>query len=421
MPNTWYKEDNVAKVFLASVTRRDPRVFRISCTLTEDIDPDALAAALQRTAGDLPNFQVTLHRGLFWHYLEASGKCPRPEPEHRRPCAAIYGRDIKNELLYRVSYYGARINVEMFHALSDGNGGLLFLKVLVHNYLALRHPDELEGVARDEGASAADMAEDSFQQFYARRKAAFAPADPAARRPVCRLHGRRLPLDQTQFFEGHLPVKDVLAKARALGVTLTSYLAAAQMLAVWQETPALERGRAIAVGLPVNLRNYFPSDTARNFFNTIRVAHVFTGDETLDTLAPELDAKLKAELSPERIMARMDGFQRFERIPGVRPVPLPVKNAVVGLCNWVESRKVTFTLSNMGRVQTAPELAPYIKGFAAYCSSDGLFTTVCSYGGDLVLGSVSALRSTNILRNFYRSLAESGLAVTLYASEVETE
>lgn len=213
----------------------------------------------------------------------------------------------------------------------------------------------------------------------------------------------------------------MLAKARALGVTLTSYLAAAQMLAVWQETPALERGRAIAVGLPVNLRNYFPSDTARNFFNTIRVAHVFTGDETLDTLAPELDAKLKAELSPERIMARMDGFQRFERIPGVRPVPLPVKNAVVGLCNWVESRKVTFTLSNMGRVQTAPELAPYIRGFAAYCSSDGLFTTVCSYGGDLVLGSVSALRSTNILRNFYRSLAESGLAVTLYASEVETE
>ena len=318
MPNTWYKVDNVAKVFLASVTRRDPRVFRISCTLTEDIDPDALAAALQRTAGDLPNFQVTLHRGLFWHYLEASGKCPRPEPEHRRPCAAIYGRDIKNELLYRVSYYGARINVEMFHALSDGNGGLLFLKVLVHNYLALRHPDELEGVARDEGASAADMAEDSFQQFYARRKAAFAPADPAARRPVCRLHGRRLPLDQTQFFEGHLPVKDVLAKARALGVTLTSYLAAAQMLAVWQETPALERGRAIAVGLPVNLRNYFPSDTARNFFNTIRVAHVFTGDETLDGRQAEGRALARAH------------HGAHGRLPAVRAHPRRAAGAAAG-------------------------------------------------------------------------------------------
>ena len=419
MPDTWYKVDNVANVFLASVTRRDPRVFRVSCTLTEEVDPDVLAAALQRTAVDLPNFQVTLHRGLFWHYLESTGKCPRPEPEHRRPCAAVYGPDLKNDLLYRVSWYRDRINVEMFHALTDGNGGLLFLKVLVHNYLALRHPDELAGVPRSEGASAADMAENSFQQFYARRRVAGSPADPAARRPVSRVHGGLLPLDQTRFFEGHLSASAVLAKARALGVTLTSYLAAAQMLAVWQEAPALDRGRAVAVGLPVNLRNYFPSDTARNFFNTIRVAHLFTGDETLDTLAREFDRKLRAELSPDRIMARMDGFQRFERLPGVRPVPLPVKNTVVGLCNWVEARKVTLTLSNMGRVTVPPALQPYIRSFAAYCSSDGLFTTVCSYGDDLVLGSVSAYRSPNVLRNFYRSLADSGLDVTLYASEVD--
>ena len=50
MPETWYKVDNVAKVFLATNTRRDPRVFRISCTLTEEIDPDVLDAALARTA-----------------------------------------------------------------------------------------------------------------------------------------------------------------------------------------------------------------------------------------------------------------------------------------------------------------------------------------------------------------------------------
>ena len=36
------------------------------------------------------------------------------------------------ELLYRVSYYGARINVEMFHAISDGNGGMVFLKTDVY-------------------------------------------------------------------------------------------------------------------------------------------------------------------------------------------------------------------------------------------------------------------------------------------------
>ena len=132
MPHTWYKVDNVAKVFLASVTRRDPRVFRISCTLTEEINPDALAAALQRTARDLPHFSVTLHRGLFWHYLEQTDKVPTPVPETQRPCAAIYGRDLKNALLYRVSYYRRRINLEVFHALSDGSGGVVFLQTLVY-------------------------------------------------------------------------------------------------------------------------------------------------------------------------------------------------------------------------------------------------------------------------------------------------
>ena len=47
MPDTWYKVDNVAKVFLASASARDPRVFRLSCTLNEEIDPALLNEALR--------------------------------------------------------------------------------------------------------------------------------------------------------------------------------------------------------------------------------------------------------------------------------------------------------------------------------------------------------------------------------------
>lgn len=57
----------------------------------------------------------------------------------------------------------------------------------------------------------------------------------------------------------------MLAKTRAMGVTMTSYLAAAQMLAAYQEMPALERGKVISVSLPVNLRSYYGTETARNF------------------------------------------------------------------------------------------------------------------------------------------------------------
>ena len=413
MPDTWYKVDNVAKVFLATNTRRDPRVFRVSCTLNEPVQPGVLDTALRRTTRELPHFQVTLHRGLFWHYLESTDKLPVVQQENLPPCSEIYGPDVKNELLYRVSYYNNRINVEMFHALSDGNGGMLFLKILVHNYLQLLYPDALGDVPRSEGASASDMTQNSFEKFYTGTR----PTTEKARRTY-RLHGTKLPYDQAQFFEAHLSVRQVLDRAHQAGVSLTSYLCAAQLFAIYREMPSLERRKPIAISLPVNLRNYYPSATARNFFNSVRVEYTFTGEEDLATVARTFDARLKLELSDERVHARMDGYEKLEHIPGIRPVPLFVKNRTVSFCNWLETRQVTATFSNMGRITVHPALQPYIRGFSAFCSCDGLFTTVCSYNDDLVLGTTSTFTGTNVLKNLYRGLAEDGLEITLYATEV---
>lgn len=418
MPETWYKVDNVAKVFLASVNQRDPRVFRVSCTLDEEIDPERLSQALEQTAQENPQFQVTLHRGLFWHYFESTNLKPKVVPETQLPCAMLYGPQLKNELLYRVSYYGSRINVEMFHAISDGNGGMVFLKTLVHHYLQLQHP-ELADVPGEERASQGQADEDAFRKYYAASKAEGEKS--AGPKKFFHLHGRKLPYDQSRFFEAHLSASQVLQKTRAMGVTITSYLAAAQMLAAYQEMPALERGKAISVSLPVNLRSYYGTDTTRNFFNSIRISWVFQGDETLESLAKGFDAKLREALKDDRVKARMDGFEKLEQMPGIKPVPLVIKNAVVNLFNTLEVKKVTLTISNMGRIPLQKELQPYVKGFTAFCSSPTAFTTVSSYGDDLVLGTTWAFRSTDVLKNFYRRLSAEGLDITLYATEVDEE
>ena len=415
MSQAWYKVDNVAKVFLATTTRRDPRVFRISCTLTEEVEPDTLNEALRRTAGEWPQFQVTLHRGLFWHYFEATDQLPVAKPENKEPCAPLYVPERRNQLIYRVSYFGARINLEMFHAMTDGNGGFLFLKSLVRNYLALRHPGTLDHVPTPNGASEADLAQDSFKNFYEGTRR----ASPAKVPKAYHLRGARLPYDQLQYFEGHLSAREVLVRARALGVSLTSYLGASLMLAIYGEMATMDRRKPISISLPVNLRNYYPSETARNFFNSVYVTHTLTDADTLATVAPVFDAKLKEILHPENIKAQMDEYEKLEHMPGIRPVPLVIKNLAVRFFTHLEETHVTAVLSNMGRVEVAEELRPYIRQFAAFSSCEGLFTCVCSYGDDLVLGTASALRSTNVLRRFYRGLAADGLQVTLYATEVE--
>ena len=46
----------------------------------------------------------------------------------------------------------------------------------------------------------------------------------------------------------------------------------------------------------------------------------------------------------------MDGFEKLEQMPGIKLVPLFIKNAVVNLFNTLEAKKVTLTISNMGRI-----------------------------------------------------------------------
>ena len=72
----------------------------------------------------------------------------------------------------------------------------------------------------------------------------------------------------------------------------------------------------------------------------------------------------------------------------------------------------------MGRVSIPEELKPHPQ-LCGLFQLKTLFTVVCSYGDDLVLGTASALRSTAILQRFYRGLTKDGMDVTLYATEVE--
>ena len=415
MAQEWYKVDNVAKVFLATNTQRDPRVFRISCTLQEEVDPALLNEALKVTAPEWPQFQVTLHRGLFWHYFESTDQLPVCHPEDKAPCAPLYVPERRNRLIYRVTYFGSRINLEMFHALTDGNGGFLFLKSIVRNYLVLAHPAEMQDVPTPNSASAADLEQDSFRNFYGGTKRGGKTRLPKA----YHLRGMRLPYDQLQFFEGHLSAKEVLAQAHTLGVSLTSYLGASLMLAIYAEMPALERSKPIAISLPVNLRNYYPSETARNFFNSVYVILTLTENDTMQSVAEAFDAQLKEALTPENIKAQMDEYEKLEHMPGIRPVPLVVKNLTVKFFTALEKKHVTAVISNMGRVTLPDAMKPYIKQFAAFSSCEDLFTCVASYGDDLVLGTASSYRSTNVLRRLYRGFAEAGLQVTLYATEVE--
>ena len=109
--SNWRKLDNAALAFPLVTGKNDTRVFRFYCELKENVKPELLQTALEKTMEKYPLFQMVLRKGLFWFYLEHRDIRPIVKEEKKPPCSRLYIPDKKN-LLFQVSYYEKRINFE---------------------------------------------------------------------------------------------------------------------------------------------------------------------------------------------------------------------------------------------------------------------------------------------------------------------
>lgn len=418
MNDNWYKLDNVSKVFLATHNNRDTRSIRVSCTLNETVEKELLQQALLQTVKMRPQFQVRIRRGFFWHYIESTDVLPEVYEEDDRPCPVMYGNEYKGILHYKVSYYQRRINIDMFHAISDGTGALSFLKLLVLNYLQLSHPGQLDNVKLSDEASSDDMFQNSYDQFYDKSGGPLPKKILNKKKKAYAIQGQKLPYNQLQFFEAHMEVGKLIEASKAMHVSMTSYLGAQLMMAIHAGMPFTQKRKPITISMPVNLRNYYPSETLRNFFNSVDVSHLFEGNETVESLAKEFDEKLKDAISVDKIKEQMNRFQSIERLGFTRVVPLAIKQPVVRAFSKKEAKTVTAVLSNLGKITVPEGMEKYIEGFTDFCSTEKIFITVTSYNDDAVLGIASAYTGTNTIRKLIKPLKETGTSVRLYATEV---
>lgn len=215
-----------------------------------------------------------------------------------------------------------------------------------------------------------------------------------------------------------MPSDELLKLSRHYQISLSSLIGAKLMMAIYEDMPALKRKQPISISMPVNLRNYYPSETARNFFNNVSISHIFTGDETLESLAKEYDAKLKNILQPEQIRSQMDHYQFLEHLFFIRMIPLFIKQPVVRFFSKKEGKRVSAVISNLGVLKLPTPMQQYVRKYTAFCSHSELFMTICSYQDEMVLGITSGYRNTGVLKNFVRSFSKEGIPVTLQATEV---
>jgi NRPS condensation-like uncharacterized protein len=375
-------------------------VFRYSATLTEDVDATLLQRALDRTVELYPSFNVCLHNGFFWHYLEQAAHPPRVLEENLPICFGLH-IDTKS-VLFRVSYYRTRLNLEVSHIVSDGRGTLGFFKTLLCGYLQERYG--VDGVDSESGGSHHEKAEDSFDKYYERDKAALTKVPKAYR--LSGWHDTADPI----FLEYHLPVDAVLALARSQGVSITALVIAAIMCAIATEMPRRDRHRAIRVDVPVDLRQHFESTTAKNFFGLAFVSRVpGDTDEPVEVVAREVHAQLKIVTAAEELKPRMNKMISHTKNPLIRLSPLFAKDFVLSRAARIADRSTTTTVSNLGKIEIDERLACFIRDINILTSATGIKYTFCSFGNDLSIGISTMYSNPAIIRNFCRYFSAQGI------------
>lgn len=417
----WHKLDNAAKVFPAVRSSSNSSVFRLSAKLREEIAPDILENAVEKALQELPTFNVKLRRGVFWYYWETNFLKPIIAEDEFYPLRRMDKRQ-DNGFMFRVSYYGKKLNLEVFHALTDGAGAMTFLKSILYFYLKQQHPDDItvNELIAETGFSQHALDEDSFLRLRRKGERIRAPKQSKAYQLVgTRYFGGRV--DVTQ---GILPTHEVVALAKAAGATVTVYLTSLLIFSIYQNNYKYYReNKPIAVSVPINLRSFFHSSTIRNFFSFITVAvNFFEHDYSFDELLPIVAEQLTEGMRLENISARIAYNVQSERNLAIRFIPLFFKNIFLRIIYSRGERSYTSTLSNLGQVKLPKEQKPYIERFESLnnlTKRQCFKVCVSSFEEVMAVSFVSGIEDKDMERYFFRFLAERGVNVQIDCNEVE--
>lgn len=414
----WMRLDNAALIFPA-VRRRDwTNAFRVSATLKEPVEPELLQQAVDTLLPRFPSMYVSLHRGLFWYYLQKLKRAPRVRQDGACPLIHMTGKELR-ECCLRVLYYENRIAVECFHALTDGSGGMVFLKTLTAQYLSLRHGISIpavEGVLDPLETPHPAELEDSFTRT--------AGQVPLSRKEENSLHlgGRREEDGFLHLTIASVPEARLLELAHEYGCTVTAFLCAVMLQSILKLARLPQGGRWAKVTVPVNLRKVLGGETLRNFALTVNVGvDPRLGSYTLRELTRAVQSQLETQVTAQQMAARVAANVQPSQNFLIKILPLPIKNFALRMVyRRVGECKGSINVSNLGKTGLPEEMAAYVRFLDFTIGPQATYANNCSvvsYGGVTRINLIRSTVEPRLERDFLTRLVELGLEVTVDSNE----
>lgn len=415
--NEWYQMDLSAVVY-PTLQRRDfSSVYRLSVVLKEKVNPQILQKAVDMSMNRFPTYKVAIRKGIFWRYLEPNN---RPGPfvmkDIKNPCMPMPFKS-NNRYPVRFYYHEKRIAFEAHHSLGDGTGGMYVLQTVLAVYLRLLgNKIPTGGFVLDINAKP-DLEE--LEDAYIRYASAKV-CPPRIGEKAYRVCGTKEPFYTLNIIDGIISVQEVKKVATLYHVTITEYLNAVLLYALLQKQTMDEpyKLRPVKIAMPVNLRQFFPSKTLRNFITMVY---------------PCIDPRL-GEFSFEEIVKHVHNFMRYhinEKFmrgdittnyatrtnPAIRVAPLFIKDIVVRqYYRMVQDKNSSAGLTNMGVMKVSQEMKQHIERFDIYMGQPFSSRTNCaiiSYEDILTINFASSIKEADVEKFFFQKLVQDGIHVKI--------
>ena len=406
----WMKVDNAGKVFHAVSNYSRSSTFRLSMYVNEEVDPYTLQQALNYTLPRFESFKVKIKNGLFWNYFTTNNNPCLIEEENSH--IGQYAMKNRSNYCFRVMYFGRRITLETFHAISDGTGASEFLKSIVYEYLKLRGNNiQSEGKILIDKASNLYENSDSFLISSNLEKKLGDTEIKAYSIP-----GDLYPNNWSSFVKASINLDKIKALAKQKNSTLTMYIAALYLYSLYKAEPdARNSKKPIILSIPVNLRKYFKSNTLRNFSLFIKVVLPLNGRTwDLDSVLEEIKPQFEKQLNTEFLQRRINYYVAFEKNFAIRILPLFIKNLAFKLIYFLQSNRITTTyISNLGPIDLPEEMHNYVKDVDFVNTGEKLYMTMATIKNRLNIMFSTRLRDHSIIYTFLKELQEKDIDIVL--------
>lgn len=421
--SNWYRLDNAALMYSAIQKNTYSAVFRFSAMMTEKVNPKALQRAIDLTMPRFPTFRVKMKHGLFWYYFEPNNATgPFLKNDMSNFCQPMRARE-DNDWLVRFYYYEHRISIECFHALADGAGALTLFRTLLAVYLrelGYEIPNE-NGICDIEEPARPEEEEDSYQKYAG--KVTLRGRFPKKGYPS---GGTPEPFYTLNVTMGLVPVDALSAKAKAMKISITEYVASALIYVLMerQKREGFHKQQPVALAVPINLRGWFPSETLRNFILTVSPSvDPNLGDYTFQEIANQVHHYMRLTVNRQFLQAKLTGNVNFQRNPLLQIIPCVLKDSIMAFSYWLAGvYPYSATYTNPGAFAVPPEMEPHIQRMEVILGQPYGNRVNCasiSYGNTMEITIAGNIQERDIERELFRFLVKEGIPVKIISNREE--